>query len=493
MKHIVLGRRPVWLRSILILFLLSGVILSTNAQDPHLSIDLNKVTIKQFFDEIQRKTDYTFSYREGVLDNDRDVVVSAKNKSLSEILTSVLKPKGLSFSIQAKSIVVTRQTLAAQQSTVKGRVVNSSGEPLIGVTVYSKDNKRGVATDIDGNFSIRVGSGKTSLQFTYVGYKPETVPVKNRDFIAVTMEEDSHMLNEVVAVGYGVMRKSDLTGSVTRVGNDKIANTPTVRLDQALTGKVSGVHITNTTGEPGAATNILIRGGNSISASNEPLYVIDGFIGAGDLNLIDPNDIESIEILKDAAATSIYGSRGANGVIIVTTKRGSEGRNDVTVNAYVGVQQIAKRLEMLNAREYAVMLNQQDVLSNQEPSIENPSVYGKGTDWQDEILRLAFMQNYQVAASGGNKDGRYYLSLSMFDQDGVIKNSGIRRYQTRLNLDRKMRHNINIGANFQFSYTQREPNLVSLGGFDYQSSALATPPTMNIYNEDGSYASDSPS
>ena len=493
MKHIVLGRRPVWLRSILILFLLSGVILSTNAQDPHLSIDLNKVTIKQFFDEIQRKTDYTFSYREGVLDNDRDVVVSAKNKSLSEILTSVLKPKGLSFSIQAKSIVVTRQTLAAQQSTVKGRVVNSSGEPLIGVTVYSKDNKRGVATDIDGNFSIRVGSGKTSLQFTYVGYKPETVPVKNRDFIAVTMEEDSHMLNEVVAVGYGVMRKSDLTGSVTRVGNDKIANTPTVRLDQALTGKVSGVHITNTTGEPGAATNILIRGGNSISASNEPLYVIDGFIGAGDLNLIDPNDIESIEILKDAAATSIYGSRGANGVIIVTTKRGSEGRNDVTVNAYVGVQQIAKRLEMLNAREYAVMLNQQDVLSNQEPSIENPSVYGKGTDWQDEILRLAFMQNYQVAASGGNKDGRYYLSLSMFDQDGVIKNSGIRRYQTRLNLDRKMRHNINIGANFQYSYTQREPNLVSLGGFDYQSSALATPPTMNIYNEDGSYASDSPS
>lgn len=441
MKHIVLGRRPVWLRSILILFLLSGVILSTNAQDPHLSIDLNKVTIKQFFDEIQRKTDYTFSYREGVLDNDRDVVVSAKNKSLSEILTSVLKPKGLSFSIQAKSIVVTRQTLAAQQSTVKGRVVNSSGEPLIGVTVYSKDNKRGVATDIDGNFSIRVGSGKTSLQFTYVGYKPETVPVKNRDFIAVTMEEDSHMLNEVVAVGYGVMRKSDLTGSVTRVGNDKIANTPTVRLDQALTGKVSGVHITNTTGEPGAATNILIRGGNSISASNEPLYVIDGFIGAGDLNLIDPNDIESIEILKDAAATSIYGSRGANGVIIVTTKRGSEGRNDVTVNAYVGVQQIAKRLEMLNAREYAVMLNQQDVLSNQEPSIENPSVYGKGTDWQDEILRLAFMQNYQVAASGGNKDGRYYLSLSMFDQDGVIKNSGIRRYQTRLNLDRKMRQN----------------------------------------------------
>ena len=307
------------------------------------------------------------------------------------------------------------------------------------------------------------------------------------------MEEDSHMLNEVVAVGYGVMRKSDLTGSVVRVGSKDIANIPTVRLDQALTGKASGVHITNTSGEPGAGTNILIRGGNSISASNEPLYVIDGFIGAGDLNLIDPNDIESIEILKDAAATSIYGARGANGVVIVTTKRGTEGRNNVTVNTYIGVQHIAKRLEMMNAREYAEMLNQQDVSVNQEPSIENPSIYGKGTDWQDEILRMALMQNYQIAASGGNKDSRYYLSISMFDQEGVIKNSGIRRYQTRLNLDRKIGKNINIGANFQFSYSQRKPNLVSLGGFDYQSSALATPPTMGIYNEDGSYAADSPS
>ena len=216
-------------------------------------------------------------------------------------------------------------------------------------------------------------------------------------------------------------------------------------------GKVSGVHVTNTSGEPGAATNILIRGGNSISASNQPLYVVDGFIGAGDLNLIDPNDIESIEILKDAAATSIYGARGANGVVIITTKRGIEGGNNVTVNAYVGIQHVAKRLEMLNAREYAEMLNQQDVAAGQEPSIENPSIYEKGTDWQDEILQMALMQNYQVAASGGSKDTRYYLSLSMFDQEGVIKRSGIRRYQTRLNLDRKIGDKINIGANFQFS------------------------------------------
>ncbi|BCI62986.1 TonB-dependent receptor [Coprobacter secundus] len=486
--------KPALLRTALLLFILNGSILNVIAQEPKLSINLNKVTIKQFFNEIQRKTDYTFSYREGILNNNKDVSISVHNKNLSEILKSVLDSKGLSFSIQAKSIVITQQLQTSTQSfTLKGKVTNSEGEPLIGVTVLAKNSKNGTATDFDGNFSIRINDKNTSLQFTYVGYKQENVQIKNHKFITVIMEEDSHMLNEVVAVGYGVMRKSDLTGSVVRVGSKDISNIPTVRLDQALTGKASGVHITNTSGEPGAGTNILIRGGNSISASNEPLYVIDGFIGAGDLNLIDPNDIESVEILKDAAATSIYGARGANGVVIVTTKRGTEGRNNVTVNTYIGVQHIAKRLEMINAREYAEMLNQQDVSVNQEPSIENPSIYGKGTDWQNEILRMALMQNYQIAASGGNKDSRYYLSISMFDQEGVIKNSGIRRYQTRLNLDRKIGKNINIGANFQFSYSQRKPNLVSLGGFDYQSSALATPPTMGIYNEDGSYAADSPS
>ncbi len=486
--------KPALLRTALLLFILNGSILNVIAQEPKLSINLNKVTIKQFFNEIQRKTDYTFSYREGILNNNKDVSISVHNKNLSEILKSVLDSKGLSFSIQAKSIVITQQLQTSTQSfTLKGKVTNSEGEPLIGVTVLAKNSKNGTATDFDGNFSIRINDKNTSLQFTYVGYKQENVQIKNHKFITVIMEEDSHMLNEVVAVGYGVMRKSDLTGSVVRVGSKDISNIPTVRLDQALTGKASGVHITNTSGEPGAGTNILIRGGNSISASNEPLYVIDGFIGAGDLNLIDPNDIESVEILKDAAATSIYGARGANGVVIVTTKRGTEGRNNVTVNTYIGVQHIAKRLEMMNAREYAEMLNQQDVSVNQEPSIENPSIYGKGTDWQNEILRMALMQNYQIAASGGNKDSRYYLSISMFDQEGVIKNSGIRRYQTRLNLDRKIGKNINIGANFQFSYSQRKPNLVSLGGFDYQSSALATPPTMGIYNEDGSYAADSPS
>ena len=482
-------------RIILLLLLMTGFVSTINAQEQKISLSLNNATLRQFFNEIEHKTDYSFSYREGVLDNRKDITVSAQNKDLLEVLKAVLTPRGLSFSIQSKSVVIIpqQQVAASKPVIIKGKVTDATNEPLVGVTIRVKNGNEGTTTDMDGNYSIQLKNKNSELQFSYIGYKQKDIRVKDKTVVNVLLDEDSQMLNEVVAIGYGVMRKRDLTGSVARIGEKDINNVPTIRLDQALTGKVSGVHVTNTSGEPGAATNILIRGGNSISASNQPLYVVDGFIGAGDLNLIDPNDIESIEILKDAAATSIYGARGANGVVIITTKRGTEGGNNVTVNAYVGIQHVAKRLEMLNAREYAEMLNQQDVAAGQEPSIENPSIYEKGTDWQEEILQMALMQNYQVAASGGSKDTRYYLSLSMFDQEGVIKRSGIRRYQTRLNLDRKIGDKINIGANFQFSHSSRKPNLVSLGGFDYQSSALATPPTMPIYNEDGSYAADSPS
>lgn len=351
-----------------------------NAPEPKLSLSLSNVTLKQFFEEIQHKTDYYFSYREGVVDNRKDITVSVQDRSLTEILKTVLAPRGLSFSIQSKSVIITlQQAVASKPVIIKGKITDAMDEPLVGVTIRVKNGNEGATTDMDGNYSIQLKDKNSVLQFSYIGYKQKEVRTKDKAVINVLMEEDSQMLNEVVAIGYGVMRKKDLTGAVARLGGKDINNIPTVRLDQALTGKVSGVHVTNTSGEPGAATNILIRGGNSISASNQPLYVVDGFIGAGDLNLIDPNDIESIEILKDAAATSIYGARGANGVVIITTKRGTEGGNSVTVNAYVGVQQVAKRLEMLNAREYAEMLNQQDVAAGQEPSIENPSIYEKPT------------------------------------------------------------------------------------------------------------------
>ncbi|MCS3282795.1 TonB-dependent receptor plug domain-containing protein [Bacteroides salyersiae] len=330
-----------------------------NAPEPKLSLSLSNVTLKQFFEEIQHKTDYYFSYREGVVDNRKDITVSVRDRSLTEILKTVLAPRGLSFSIQSKSVIITlQQAVASKPVIIKGKITDAMDEPLVGVTIRVKNGNEGATTDMDGNYSIRLKDKNSVLRFSYIGYKQKEVRTKDKAVINVLMEEDSQMLNEVVAIGYGVMRKKDLTGAVARLGGKDINNIPTVRLDQALTGKVSGVHVTNTSGEPGAATNILIRGGNSISASNQPLYVVDGFIGAGDLNLIDPNDIESIEILKDAAATSIYGARGANGVVIITTKRGTEGGNSVTVNAYVGVQQVAKRPEMLNAREYAEMLNQ---------------------------------------------------------------------------------------------------------------------------------------
>jgi hypothetical protein len=248
-----------------------------NAPEPKLSLSLSNVTLKQFFEEIQHKTDYYFSYREGVVDNRKDITVSVQDRSLTEILKTVLAPRGLSFSIQSKSVIITlQQAVASKPVIIKGKITDAMDEPLVGVTIRVKNGNEGATTDMDGNYSIQLKDKNSVLQFSYIGYKQKEVRTKDKAVINVLMEEDSQMLNEVVAIGYGVMRKKDLTGAVARLGGKDINNIPTVRLDQALTGKVSGVHVTNTSGEPGAATNILIRGGNSISASNQPLYVVDG-------------------------------------------------------------------------------------------------------------------------------------------------------------------------------------------------------------------------
>ena len=367
-----------------------------NAPEPKLSLSLSNVTLKQFFEEIQHKTDYYFSYREGVVDNRKDITVSVQDRSLTEILKTVLAPRGLSFSIQSKSVIITlQQAVASKPVIIKGKITDAMDEPLVGVTIRVKNGNEGATTDMDGNYSIQLKDKNSVLQFSYIGYKQKEVRTKDKAVINVLMEEDSQMLNEVVAIGYGVMRKKDLTGAVARLGGKDINNIPTVRLDQALTGKVSGVHVTNTSGEPGAATNILIRGGNSISASNQPLYVVDGFIGAGDLNLIDPNDIESIEILKDAAATSIYGARGANGVVIITTKKGKSGKPTISYNGSFTVGLVNNTPEMMDGYEFVKL--QQEVMGAEDfknmylkdgNTLEDYRKF-KSYDWQKEIYRTA--------------------------------------------------------------------------------------------------------
>lgn len=318
--------------------------------------------------------------------------------------------------LMAAIFAVTCMSMQAQ-TTVTGTVTDSSGEPVIGASVVEKGKSNGAATDIDGNYTITVSGPNASLVFSYVGCESQTVALKGRTKVDVTLADSREALDEVVVVGYGTQRKSDITGSVARISEDQMKQSIVTNADQMLQGRVAGVQVTQNSGAPGGATSIRIRGASSLNSSNEPLYIIDGvpmntsgsdiggFDWAGGTNgqtkvnpmaAIAPTDIVSIDVLKDASACAIYGAAGANGVVLVTTRRGSAGHNTVTYDGYVAWQTTAKRLDMMNLREYATY--QQSLLADGvlndktiDPTYLDTSLLGKGTDWQDEIFRTAFM------------------------------------------------------------------------------------------------------
>lgn len=345
---------------------------------------------------------------------------------------------------------------AFAQTTVKGVVLDKSGEPLIGATVQEKGNTaNGTATDFDGNFTITVKSAKAVLVVSFVGMTTQEVPLNGRTNVTVTLEENSEILDEVVVVGYGTQRKSDITGSVASISEDQMKQTIVTNADQMLQGKVAGVQVTQNSGAPGGATSVRIRGASSLNSSNEPLYVIDGVPMSGSnsvqgfdwmggsngqttvnpLAAIAPSDIVSIDVLKDASACAIYGAAGANGVVLVTTRRGSAGRSNITYDGYVAWQQVAKKLDMMDLREYAQY--QQQLLAdgvlnsgNFDDTYSDISLLGKGTDWQDEIFRTAFMQNHQLSMTGGNDKTVYAMSGGWMKQEGTIIGSDFTRFNT---------------------------------------------------------------
>jgi TonB-linked SusC/RagA family outer membrane protein len=356
---------------------------------------------------------------------------------------------------------------------IKGTVKSESGGVMQGVAVTVKGTNISAGTNGSGNYQITAPEGST-LVFTYVGYISQSINITNKSVINVTMaiDFDKYQIDEVVVVGYGTQKKRDVTGAVGSVSMKDIENVPVTRADQILQGRVSGVQVTQTNSEPGGNVSIRIRGTNSISAGNEPLFVIDGFPGAGDLNSINPNDIESIDVLKDASATAIYGSRGANGVVIITTKKGKAGQPVVNFETYQGIQSVSKTYEMMNATEYANYLNQVVSLTNAETGSTRAPAYtaaqiatlGEGTDWQDALFRTAPMRNYQLGISGGNADTQHSLSLNYLNQEGIVLNSGFKRINLRYSLDKKISNKIKMGFNTQISRTDEDRALVNTSG-----------------------------
>ena len=369
----------------------------------------------------------------------------------------------------------------AQQITVQGVVKDQTGETVIGASVMEKGTTNGTITGIDGDFSLNMSPNGT-LVVSFVGYKTQEVQVKGQKQLQVVLSEDAEMLDEVVVIGYGTMKKSDLTGAVSSIGNKDIKDSPVSNLGQAIQGKISGVQIVDA-GKPGDNVSIKIRGLGSIN-NCDPLVVIDGVptdLGLSSLNMAD---VERLDVLKDASATAIYGSRGANGVVMITTKRGTEGKGKLAVSANYSFQNATNVPSLLNAAQYAELSNDMMVNSGRNPNPEwaNPSELGAGTDWMDELLRTGVMQNYTVSYSGGNEKSHYYVSGGFLDQSGIVKSVNYRRFTFQSNSDAQVLKWLKFSNNITFSADTKKSGSYSIG------DALKALPIYPVKNEDGSWS-----
>ncbi len=415
------------------------------------------------------------------------------------------------------AVLTVASTFATWAQTVQGTITDAtSGESIIGATVKYGDGK-GVTTDIDGHFTIDVKSLPVKLNISFTGYRPQTVTVyDDEEDINVKLTEKRSYLNDVVVVGYGTQSRTQLTGSVTTVKADVFENSTSSTLDGALSGQVAGLNVTAASGQPGAESSIRIRGGNSVNASNEPLYVVDGFIyykdaassGTGlgaiesslnPLATINPNDIESIEVLKDVSATAIYGSRGANGVILITTKKGKVGEKKahISYGYSLGLSSVSKHLDLLNASEWAQF--QKTYFSNKGGyTDEQIKALGEGTDWQDAVLRTAVQQAHELSVNGSTDKSRYAFSANYTDQDGIVLNTGFQRYNFHTNVEWELQKNLKFGINATYGrskqqgFTTTEEQVFNSSPFSAGITnsfvyALLMPPVISVRNADGSY------
>ncbi len=389
------------------------------------------------------------------------------------------------------------QSLLAQNVTVKGKVTDDKGEMIPGASVTVKGSQQGTLTDAEGMYSVEV-EGNATLVFSFLGYLKQEVAVSNRSTINVSLQTDTKALEEVVVVGYGTQRKVETTGSIASVKAADLVQTPVANIAQGLQARVAGVQINQNSGSPGGNISVRIRGTNSINGSSEPLYVIDGIQvsnGGGitdvsPLSTINPNDIESVEVLKDASASAIYGARAANGVILITTKRGKNGATRVTYDGYYGSQKVNKTLDVLNASQFAQLEN--EVFKNNY--YPDPASLGEGVNWQKLIFRKAPIQNHQLSINGGSEKTQLAISLNYFDQDGTLIGSQFQRYSYRLNLDHRISKNIKIGTSILGSYSiangiQTGGTNIGDGGAVLSSvlgAAIGAPPTLQPYRADGS-------
>jgi TonB-linked SusC/RagA family outer membrane protein len=427
----------------------------------NINLNLEKVTLKKVFKAIEQQGACRFVYKDEILPREQRISISVANASLEEVMNKVLQNTELSYKRLSGSLVVITTGMAGVPAVpISGKITNEAGEPIPGVSILEKGTSNGTTTNADGNFTLNVASATATLSITYIGYLAQEVSLSNNSEVFVKLVAENKNLEEVVVIGYGTQKRRSVTGAITSVKASDLENAPIMRIEQALQGRVTGLTVAAASGQPGSSSTIRVRGTTSINdGANSVLYVVDGIVvDNGGIDYLNQNDIESIEVLKDAASAAIYGARSAAGVILVTTKKGKAGALQLNYNGYYGTQAPATKLKMLNATEYATLTNEAYLAGGGSVGslpYTDPQSLGKGTDWQDAIFNNnARIQNHDLSISAGSEKSTYYFSLGYFEQEGIVapEISNYKRYNARLNSNHKVTKWLTIGNNIGYSY-----------------------------------------
>ena len=458
---------------------------NAHSQNAKVSIHMNNVKLDKILNEIENQTDYLFIYNNQV-DINKITSVKVKNEAVAQVLDRILSGTGINYELEGTHIILTTEAIkdlhAQQQAkTVTGTVTDVSGEPIIGANIRIKGTTTGTITDIDGNFIIEA-EPQSVIEVSYIGYLTQETVINNQKSIRFLLKEDTKTLDEVVVIGYGVQKKADLTGSVANINTEKLNTQSNANIGQALQGKIAGVDIVSQGGAPGSGTRIMVRGIGTLNNAS-PLYIVDGMY-MNSIDHINPNDIASIDVLKDASSAAIYGSRAANGVIIVTTKEGSntEGKPIIDLSVNLGISTASKFLDMLDAKGWAeVTTIARQAIGKPALDMATDLANKPDNDWQDIMFRPALMQNYNLAVKGGGKYSTYYTGLGYFNQDGIVKGTNYQRYNIQSKNDYK-RGIFSAGTNLIISFSHDKPLHQELRG-GMIGTILQSVPTLEKYDD----------
>lgn len=498
-----------------------------------INLQMKNVTVKQAIETIQKQNGYSFTFAASDLDTRKIITVTAKNSSIEKVVEQILAGQDVSYKIQGKDIIIKKNTPSTQQvkkqTTVSGVITDMHGEPIIGASIREKDSQTGTISNIDGKFQLTIHEGN-AIQISYLGYLAQEVNTKNKSHLTITLKEDTQTLDEVVVIGYGTMKKRDLTGAISSIKMDETPVQTFTTVSHALAGKAAGLQVIQNSAQVGGGSSFNIRGAASVGAGNDPLIIIDGFpvssgstLGSGNryeagqtdniLESINPNDIESIEILKDASSTAIYGARAGHGVIIITTKRGKEGKASVNYSANVSVQKMKNSFKMLNGQDFMYQTNryyhevwlkengmgvyEDYMIPNDDapaftPMYTNDQILHAPTvPWFDEITRTGLMHQHNVSINGGTEKTKYMASINYMKHSGVVKNNDMERITAKINLDQQISKYVKAGLSFNISRNNYDNVPLGSGEYEYAgiiTSAVAFDPTIPVRDEEGEYS-----